>query len=146
MLNVQAINCLREFRVYGDVVWGARTLQGNDQAGSQWKYIPVRRLALFLESSLYDGTPKWVVFGTQRRNVVGPGRGSTWSTFPCSSGFCKARSRAPRPDQAYFVKCDAENNPPSSRALGILNILVGFAPVYPAEFVVIQIQQIAQSQ
>ena len=60
-LNVQAINCLRQFKVYGDVVWGARTLQGNDQAGSQWKYVPIRRLALYLESSLYDGT-QWVVF------------------------------------------------------------------------------------
>jgi len=55
------LNCLRQFKVYGDVVWGARTLQGNDQAGSEWKYVPIRRLALFLESSLYDGT-QWVVF------------------------------------------------------------------------------------
>ncbi len=60
-LNTQAINCLRQFKVYGDVVWGARTLQGNDQAGSEWKYVPIRRLALFLESSLYNGT-QWVVF------------------------------------------------------------------------------------
>ena len=60
-LNVQAINCLRNFKVYGDVVWGARTLAGNDQAGSEWKYVPIRRFALFLESSLYDGT-QWVVF------------------------------------------------------------------------------------
>jgi phage tail sheath protein FI len=60
-LNIQAINCLRQFKVYGDVVWGARTLQGNDQAGSEWKYIPIRRLALYIESSLYEGT-QWVVF------------------------------------------------------------------------------------
>src|SRR6516164_9097751 len=60
-LNTQAINCLRSFPVYGDVVWGARTLRGNDQVGSEWKYVPIRRLALFLESSLYNGT-QWVVF------------------------------------------------------------------------------------
>src|SRR5262249_34035694 len=61
LLNVQAINCLRQFKVYGDVVWGARTLAGNDQVGSEWKYVSIRRLALFIESSLYDGT-QWVVF------------------------------------------------------------------------------------
>jgi phage tail sheath protein FI len=60
-LNVQAINCIRSFPVYGDVIWGARTLLGNDQVGSEWKYVPIRRFALFLESSLYDGT-QWVVF------------------------------------------------------------------------------------
>ena len=60
-LNINAVNCLRNFPVYGDVVWGARTLRGNDQTGSEWKYVPIRRLALFLESSLYQGT-QWVVF------------------------------------------------------------------------------------
>src|ERR1700681_1566058 len=55
-LNIQAINCLRNFPVYGDVIWGARTLRGNDQVGSEWKYVPIRRLALFLESSLYHCT------------------------------------------------------------------------------------------
>ena len=139
-LNIQAINCLRQFKVYGDVVWGARTLQGNDQAGSEWKYVPIRRLALFLESSLYDGT-QWVVFE--------PNDETLWSQIRLNVGafmqdlFQKGAFAGTTPQQAYFVKCDAENNPDSSVALGIVNILVGFAPLYPAEFVVIQIQQIA---
>jgi phage tail sheath protein FI len=139
-LNIQAINCLRQFKVYGDVVWGARTLQGNDQAGSEWKYIPIRRLALYIESSLYDGT-QWVVFE--------PNDTPLWSQIRLNVGafmqglFLQGAFQGTTPQQAYFVKCDAENNPQASIDLGIVNILVGFAPLYPAEFVVIQIQQIA---
>jgi phage tail sheath protein FI len=139
-LNIQAVNCLRQFKVYGDVVWGARTLQGNDQAGSEWKYVPIRRLALFLESSLYDGT-QWVVFE--------PNDEPLWSQIRLNVGafmqdlFLKGAFQGTTPQQAYFVKCDSSNNPQSSIDLGIVNILVGFAPLYPAEFVVIQIQQMA---
>jgi phage tail sheath protein FI len=139
-LNIQAINCLRNFKVYGDVVWGARTLQGNDQAGSEWKYVPIRRLALFLESSLYDGT-QWAVFE--------PNDETLWSQIRLNVGafmqglFQQGAFAGSTPQKAYFVKCDAENNPDSSVALGVVNILVGFAPLYPAEFVVIQIEQIA---
>ncbi len=139
-LNIQAINCLRQFKVYGDVVWGARTLQGNDQAGSEWKYIPIRRLALYIESSLYDGT-QWVVFE--------PNDVPLWSQIRLNVGafmqglFLQGAFQGTSPQQAYFVKCDAENNPQASIDLGVVNILVGFAPLYPAEFVVIQIQQIA---
>jgi len=139
-LNIQAINCLREFKVYGDVVWGARTLAGNDQAGSQWKYVPIRRLALFLESSLYDGT-QWVVFEPNDERL--------WSQIRLNVGafmqglFLQGAFQGTSPQQAYFVKCDSENNPQSSIDMGIVNILVGFAPLYPAEFVVIQIQQMA---
>jgi len=139
-LNPQAINCLRQFRVYGDVVWGARTLQGNDQAGSQWKYVPIRRLALYIESSLYEGT-QWVVFE--------PNDETLWSQVRLNVGsflqglFLQGAFQGTTPQQAYFVKCDSENNPQSSIDQGVVNILVGFAPLYPAEFVVIQIQQMA---
>jgi phage tail sheath protein FI len=139
-LNTQAINCLRQFKVYGDVVWGARTLQGNDQAGSQWKYVPIRRLALFLESSLYDGT-QWAVFE--------PNDETLWGQIRLNIGafmqglFLQGAFQGTTPQQAYFVKCDGENNPQSSIDLGVVNILVGFAPLFPAEFVVIQIQQMA---
>jgi phage tail sheath protein FI len=139
-LNIQAINCLREFKVFGDVVWGARTLAGNDQAGSQWKYVPIRRLALFIESSLYNGT-QWVVFEPNDERL--------WSQIRLNVGafmqglFLQGAFQGTTPQQAYFVKCDAENNPQSSINLGIVKILVGFAPLYPAEFVVIQIQQMA---
>lgn len=139
-LNIQAINCLRQFKTYGDVVWGARTLQGNDQAGSEWKYIPIRRLALYIESSLYDGT-QWVVFE--------PNDAPLWGQIRLNVGafmqglFLQGAFQGTSPQQAYFVKCDADNNPQASIDLGVVNILVGFAPLYPAEFVVIQIQQIA---
>jgi hypothetical protein len=139
-LNVQAINCLRNFKVYGDVVWGARTLAGNDQAGSEWKYVPIRRFALFLESSLYDGT-QWVVFEPNDETLWGQIRLNVGSFM--QGLFLQGAFAGSTPQQAYFVKCDGENNPPASVAQGIVNILVGFAPLYPAEFVVIQIQQIA---
>ncbi len=138
-LNTQAVNCLRQFKVYGDVVWGARTLAGNDQAGSQWKYVPIRRLALFLESSLFDGT-QWVVFEPNDETLWGQVRLNV-GTF-MQGLFLQGAFAGTTPQQAYFVKCDAENNPPASIAQGVVNILVGFAPLYPAEFVVIQIQQI----
>jgi phage tail sheath protein FI len=138
-LNPQAINCLRHFKVYGDVVWGARTLAGNDQAGSEWKYVPIRRLALFLESSLFDGT-QWVVFEPNDDTLWGQVRLNV-GTF-MQGLFLQGAFAGTTPQQAYFVKCDGENNPPASVALGVVNILVGFAPLYPAEFVVIQIQQI----
>jgi uncharacterized protein len=140
ILNVQAINCIRNFRVYGDVVWGARTLRGNDQVGSEWKYVPIRRLALFLEQSLYEGT-QWVVFE--------PNDEPLWSQIRLNVGsfmqglFGQGAFAGSSPQQAYFVKCDAENNPAPSVARGIVNIRVGFAPLYPAEFVEIQIAQLA---
>jgi phage tail sheath protein FI len=138
-LNIQAINCLREFKVYGDVVWGARTLAGNDQAGSDWKYVPIRRLALFLESSLYNGT-QWVVFEPNDEKLWGQIRLNVGAFM--QGLFLQGAFQGTTPQQAYFVKCDAENNPQASINLGIVNILIGFAPLYPAEFVVIQIQQI----
>jgi phage tail sheath protein FI len=141
-LNPNAINCLRQLPTYGAVVWGARTMAGSDAAGSQWKYVPIRRFALFLESSLYQGT-QWAVFE--------PNAAPLWSAVRLSIGafmqglFLQGAFAGTTPPQAYFVKCDADNNPPASVALGVLNITVGFAPLYPAEFVVITIQQMTQS-
>jgi uncharacterized protein len=139
-LNILAVNCLRQFPIYNEVVWGARTMAGADAVGSEWKYVPIRRLALFLESSLYAGT-QWVVFE--------PNDEPLWSQIRLNVGafmqdlFLKGAFQGTTPQQAYFVKCDSSNNPQSSIDLGIVNILVGFAPLYPAEFVVIQIQQMA---
>ena len=139
-LNTKAINCLRSFPVYGNIVWGARTLLGNDQVGSQWKYVPIRRFALFLESSLYQGT-QWAVFE--------PNDETLWGQLRLNIGafmqglFLQGAFQGTTPQQAYFVKCDSENNPQSSIDMGIVNVTVGFAPLYPAEFVVIQIQQMA---
>jgi len=137
-INPHGVNCLRYFPAYNNVVWGARTLLGADTVGSQWKYVPIRRFALFLESSLYDGT-QWVVFE--------PNDETLWGQIRLNVGafmqglFLKGAFQGTTPQQAYFVKCDAENNPQSSINQGIVTIEVGFAPLYPAEFVIIQIQQ-----
>jgi phage tail sheath protein FI len=141
-LNARGINCLRTFNDYGNVVWGARTMQGSDQGGSQWKYIPVKRLALYIESSLDQGT-QWVVFE--------PNAEPLWSQIRLDVAeflqglFAQRAFQGTEPQQGYFVKCDAETNPQSSIDQGIVNIVVGFAPLYPSEFVVIQIQQMNAS-
>jgi len=139
LLNPLGVNCLRQFPIYGNVVWGSRTIAGADATGSQWKYVPIRRLALYLESSLYAGT-QWAVFEPNAEPLWGQVRLSV-GTF-MQGLFLKGAFAGTTPQQAYFVKCDGENNPDSSVAMGILNITVGFAPLYPAEFVVIQIQQL----
>lgn len=139
-LNPLGCNCLRTFPSIGPVVWGARTIAGADVEGSQWKYVPIRRMALFLESSLYQGT-QWVVF--QPNDEV------LWSSIRLNINafmqtyFLKGAFAGQTPDRAYYVKCDADNNPPATVATGVVNILVGFAPLYPAEFVVVQIEQLA---
>jgi phage tail sheath protein FI len=137
-LNPWAINCLRQFPVFGAVVWGARTLQGSDTVGSQWKYVPIRRTALFIEASLYGGT-QWVVFQPNDERLWGQIRLNVGAFM--QGLFLQGAFQGTTPQQAYFVKCDGENNPQSSIDQGIVNILVGFAPLYPAEFVIIQIQQ-----
>jgi len=138
-LNPLGLNCLRSFPVYGRVLWGARTLQGADALASQWKYVPVRRLALFLEESLYRGL-QWVVFE--------PNGAPLWASIRLNvesfmqTYFLKGAFAGTTPDQAYFVKCDSETTTPADIDNGIVNILVGFAPLEPAEFVVIQIEQL----
>ena len=138
VLNTAGVNCLRFFSSYGNVIWGARTLVGADTTGSQWKYVPIRRFALFLESSLYDGT-QWVVFEPNDETLWGQIRLNVGAFM--QSLFLKGAFQGTTPQQAYFVKCDAENNPQSAINQGIVTIDVGFAPLYPAEFVIIQIQQ-----
>ncbi|GAA2827655.1 phage tail sheath C-terminal domain-containing protein [Crossiella cryophila] len=139
-LNPLGLNCLRQFPVTGNVVWGARTLAGADRLADQWKYLPVRRLALFLEESLFRGT-QWVVFE--------PNDEPLWSSVRLNVGafmntlFRQGAFQGQTPQQAYLVKCDRENNPQNDIDRGILNILVGFAPLKPAEFVLINIQQLA---
>jgi hypothetical protein len=140
ILNVQAINCIRSFPVYGTIIWGARTLQGNDEVGSEWKYVPVRRTALFIEESLYRAL-KWVVFE--------PNDEPLWAQIRLNVGafmhdlFRQGAFQGSTPRDAYFVKCDKETTTQSDINRGIVNIIVGFAPLKPAEFVVIKIQQIA---
>jgi phage tail sheath protein FI len=139
-LNPRAINCLRTLPVFGHVVWGARTLHGDNDRGSEWKYVPVRRLTLFIEESLYRGT-QWVVFE--------PNDEPLWAQIRLNVGafmqnlFRQGAFQGRSPREAYFVKCDRETTTQNDINLGIVNIHVGFAPLKPAEFVVIRIQQIA---
>ncbi len=140
MLNPLGVNCLRSFPLVGPVVWGSRTLRGADLLADEYKYVPVRRLALFIEESLYRGT-QWVVFE--------PNDEPLWAQIRLNIGafmhnlFRQGAFQGSKPNDAYFVKCDKETTPQNDINLGIVNIVVGFAPLKPAEFVVIQLQQMA---
>lgn len=139
VLNRLAVNCLRAFPGNGRVVWGARTLAGADQLASEWKYLPVRRTALYIEESLFRGT-QWVVFE--------PNDEPLWARIRLNIGsfmqnmFRQGAFQGTRPREAYFVKCDSETTTHTDINNGIVNILVGFAPLKPAEFVIIKLQQI----
>ncbi len=139
-INPLGVNCLRNFANTGPVVWGSRTLKGADSLASEWKYLAVRRTALFLEESLYRGT-QWVVFE--------PNDEPLWAQIRLNLGafmqdlFRQGAFQGKSPREAYFVKCDSETTTQTEIDQGIVNILVGFAPLKPAEFVVIKIQQIA---
>jgi uncharacterized protein len=140
VLNPLGLNCFRTFPIYGRVLWGARTLVGADAMANQWKYVPVRRMALFLESSLYQGT-QWVVFQPNDERLWAAIRlniNSFMQTY-----FLKGAFQGQTPAEAYFVKCDSETTTQTDIDNGVVNILVGFAPLMPAEFVVIQIEQLA---
>ena len=139
-LNPLGVNCLRSFPIVGRVVWGARTLRGADALANEWKYVPVRRLALFIEESLFRGT-KWVVFE--------PNDEPLWAQIRLNVGafmqnlFRQGAFQGSSPKDAYFVKCDKDTTTQNHINLGIVNILVGFAPLKPAEFVIIKLQQMA---
>lgn len=139
-INPEAVNALRIFPD-GVVAWGARTMEGyDDSPDSDWKYIPVRRTALFIEESLYRGL-KWVVFE--------PNAEPLWSQIRLSVGafmhglFIQGAFAGTTRDTAYFVACDSTTTTQDDINLGIVNILVGFAPLLPAEFVILTIQQLA---
>lgn len=139
-LNPHGINALRNFPVFGSVVWGSRTLDGADAKASEWKYVPVRRTALFIEESLFQGL-KWVVFE--------PNDEPLWAQIRLNVGafmndlFRQGAFQGASPRQAYLVKCDGETTTQNDVNRGVVNVVVGFAPLKPAEFVVLKIQQLA---
>lgn len=139
VLNPRAINTIRVFP-NGIVNWGARTMDGDNDFASEWKYIPIRRLALFIEESLYRGL-KWVVFE--------PNDEPLWAQIRLNVGafmqtlFRQGAFQGKTAKEAYFVKCDAETTTQTDRNLGMVNIWVGFAPLKPAEFVILYLQQMA---
>lgn len=133
-LNPLGINCIRRFNE-GILVWGARTIA---EPGSEWRYLNVRRLANMLEKSILRST-SWIVFE--------PNAESLWRRVTASvSDFLLRVWRdgalmGATPEEAFFVKCDHETNPPEEIDAGVVTIIVGFAPVKPAEFVVFRIGQ-----
>lgn len=139
ILNPIGINCLRTFDLYGHVNWGGRTLVGVDSAPNQWKYIPVRRLALYLEETLFRST-LWVIHE--------PNDEPLWAQIRLSVGafmndlFQKGAFQGRTKQEAYFVHCDNTTTTPLDQERGIVNLIVGFAPLKPAEFLIISIQQI----
>lgn len=141
LLNPFGINAIRNLPVYGTVSWGARTLYGSDPQASEWKYIPIRRTALYIEESLVQGL-RWVVFE--------PNDEPLWSQIRLNVGafmqtmFRRGAFQGATPREAYLVKCDSSTTTQADIDTGVVNILVGFAPLKPAEFVVIQLQQLTR--
>jgi phage tail sheath protein FI len=139
-LGAQGINGLRSFPNLGTVVWGARTLDGTGQPASEWAYVPVRRLALFIEESIDRGT-RWAAFEPNdealwariRRNV---------EAF-MDDLFRQGAFAGAKPEEAFYVRCDTATTSQNDIDLGIVTIVVGFAPLRPSEFVVIRIDQFA---
>lgn len=140
LLNPLGVNCLRIFPDSGVTSWGGRTLRGSDSLASEYKYIPIRRTALYIEESLYRGL-KWVVFE--------PNDEPLWSQIRLNVGafmhnlFRQGAFQGKTKQEAYFVKCDSETTTQNDIDLGIVNIWVGFAPLKPAEFVVLYLQQMS---
>ncbi|MEQ1891171.1 MAG: phage tail sheath C-terminal domain-containing protein [Planctomycetota bacterium] len=141
-LNGTGVNCLRWFKTAGPVCWGARTLRGADALADEWKYTNVRRLALFIEESLYRGT-QWAVFE--------PNDEPLWAQLRLNVGsfmhqlYRQGAFQGSSPDRAYQVQCDDETTTQADIDEGRVNIVVGFAPLKPAEFVIIRIKQLAKA-
>ncbi|MGW2826967.1 phage tail sheath family protein [Streptomyces sp. NPDC001443] len=133
-LNPRGIDVIRRFPGVGVVAFGARTVT----ADPQWRYIPVRRTAIMLRVSIYNGI-QWAVFE--------PNDEPLWAQLRLSIGsfmttlFRRGAFQGATPAQAFFVKCDAETTTQADVDAGVVNVLVGFAPLKPAEFVVVKISQ-----
>lgn len=143
ILNENAINSLRQFPGVGSpVVFGARTTAGSDAntAQQQWKYVAVRRTALFIEQTLYSNL-NWAVF--QGNDAPLWNALTQEVTAFMLSLFRQGAFAGKTPRDAFVVQCDSTTTTPADVALGRVNILVGFAPLVPAEFVVVQISQLA---
>ncbi|MFZ4506487.1 MAG: phage tail sheath family protein [Fimbriimonas sp.] len=142
-LNPLGLNVLRVKPGAGRVVWGARTLRGDDRLASEYKYVPVRRLALNIEESLYRGL-QWVVFE--------PNDEPLWAQIRLNATafmhrlFREGAFAGASPKEAYLVKCDRETTTQADINVGVVNVVIGFAPLKPAEFVFIKLQQIAGQQ
>ena len=139
-LNPLGINCLRSLPVAGRVVWGARTLRGADQLADEYRYIPVRRTALFIEESLSRGLA-WAAFERNEEPL--------WAQIRLDVGnfmhdlFRRGAFQGRSPDEAWFVRCGRDTTTQGDISQGVVNVEVGFAPLRPAEFVALRIRQAA---
>jgi phage tail sheath protein FI len=135
ILNPAGIDALRNFPVYGNIVWGARTLAGSNDAGSaDFRYVPVRRLTSYIEDSLYRGT-QWAVFE--------PNDATLWASLRLAVNDFMSGLALQGAFYGYYVQCDETTTTQYDIDRGICNIIVAFAPVKPAEFIVIRIEQLA---
>lgn len=139
-LNPHAINTLRRFPI-GPVIWGARTLAGADALGSEWKYIPVCRLAWFIEESLRTGLP-WTAFEPNDARLWARIRESAENFL--TDLFRQRAFQGTKPAEAFFVTCDATTTTTANIEAGRLTLQVGFAPLKPAEFVIVTVPLTAQ--
>jgi hypothetical protein len=135
-LNVHSINCIRAFPGRGIRVWGARTLA---EAASEWRYINVRRVFNYVKKSLEQGT-QWVVFEPNDESLWARVRRdiTAFLTRLWGTGALFGATA----DEAFYVKCDRETNPPEIIDAGMMVCEIGIAPVKPAEFVIFHIRQI----
>jgi phage tail sheath protein FI len=141
VLNPVGVNCLRAFPVQGTVVWGARTLRGADVNADDYKYIPVRRTALFIEHSVQRGIA-WAVFEPNAEPLWAQLR-ATVSTF-LHALFVQGAFQGTSPRDAYFVRCDAGTQTQAGIDQGLCRVVIGFAPLKPAEFIVLQLLQMTR--
>ena len=137
VLNPLGLNALRSFDIPGNIAWGARTLMGADLLASDWKYVPVRRTALFIESSLFNGL-QWAVFQPNADPLWLEIRGAV--TAFMQRLFRQGAFKGTSPRDAYIVRCGADTTTQADINAGIVNVFVGFAPLQPAEFVVVSLQ------
>jgi uncharacterized protein len=140
VLNLMGVNCMRSFPNIGTVVYGARGVVAANPALAQWKYVPVRRMALFIESSLYRNLG-WAIFEPNDEPLWRALRSSI--TDFMMSLFRQGAFQGSTPSQAFLVKCDSGTTTQVDIDLGQVNILVGFSPLKPAEFVIVKITQLA---
>jgi phage tail sheath protein FI len=139
-LNPLAVNGIRSMPQRGTLVWGSRTLEGVDTRQSDWKYIPVRRTALFIEESIHRGI-EWAVFEPNDEPLWMQLREAV-EVF-LDGLFREGAFQGEKASDAYFVRCDRETTTQADMNRGIVNVMVGFAPLKPAEFVVLKIEQMA---
>jgi hypothetical protein len=135
-LNNLGVNCIRSFPGSGIVIWGTRTLSTRSQP--EWRYVPVRRTAIFLEVSIYNAI-QWAVFEPNDEDL--------WASLRLNIGafmmrlFRQGAFQGATPSDAFFVKCDSSTTTQADIDAGVVNVLVGFAPLKPAEFVIVKISQ-----